>query len=279
MLAAWFALAAGFAAPAAAWDSGTHRLITRLAIAGLPPSPLSTLLRANERRLERLSVEPDTKFKRLYGDDERRRHYIDLENYGWPSRSKLEPDFRRALATYGAETVARSGTLPWTIDGEAAQLAAAARSGECGRFLSLAGHLSHYVGDATQPLHTTRNFDGAPADRGVHARFEGAVDEEAGAIGRAARGAVAVRELDSVWSAVMDEIRHSYLLVQTVLDADRRTRRRAASPSARGDLAAVVEPLAARQVARAASLLASIWFYEWRRVGSRPPCAAPGPGG
>jgi hypothetical protein len=52
------------ASPARAWDSHTHRFITRLAVKVLPPSELKTFFLQNEKVLEQFSVEPDSKLKR-----------------------------------------------------------------------------------------------------------------------------------------------------------------------------------------------------------------------
>jgi hypothetical protein len=47
------------------------------------------------------------------------------------------------------------------------------RFAQQGQWLLLAGLIGHYVGDLTQPLHVTENFDGAQSgQKGVHAYFE-----------------------------------------------------------------------------------------------------------
>ena len=59
------------------------------------------------------------------------------------------------------------------------------KDGQVARFVCAAGILSHYVGDACQPLHISYMFDGIPDDddptkkqgKGVHAAYEdGMVD-------------------------------------------------------------------------------------------------------
>src|SRR5262249_49745745 len=57
-----------------------------------------------------------------------------------------------------------------------------AKAGDVTQFVCAAGILSHYVGDACQPLHISYMFDGDPDDKvhnghGVHAAYEdGMVD-------------------------------------------------------------------------------------------------------
>ena len=68
--------------PAFAWNEGTHREITQLAVQTLPPSPLKNLFIKNLSRLEYFSVQPDL-IRAKYNDEaEKIRHYIDLEYYG-----------------------------------------------------------------------------------------------------------------------------------------------------------------------------------------------------
>jgi hypothetical protein len=66
----------------------------------------------------------------------------------------------------GARTVEVSSALPWTIDGGAQRVEQAWSSGDCAHAIELSGYLAHYIGDASQPLHTTRYYDGFPQDRG-----------------------------------------------------------------------------------------------------------------
>ena len=78
----WMVAACLPASPAFAWDAATHRLVTSLAVESLPAGALKDFFVKNEKRLEGLSVEPDSKLKKTYGKLEERRHYIDSENYG-----------------------------------------------------------------------------------------------------------------------------------------------------------------------------------------------------
>ncbi|MFZ0887194.1 MAG: hypothetical protein WA005_01960 [Candidatus Binataceae bacterium] len=213
------------ATSAEAWDSGTHRLITRLAIGALPPSPLAALMARNSRRLQKYAVIPDTRLKELYGDAERRRHFIDLEYFGNDPLSAISPDLHATERNFGVAVLIRAGILPWTIDQVSTELAAAWDAGNCVKMLILSGYLSHYVGDLSQPLHTTVNFDGlVPADRGVHARFERAVDHSTGDLADLSRPQVHIIRIDSVWKVVIDGLRESHQHVAEVVEDDRAAR-------------------------------------------------------
>jgi zinc dependent phospholipase C len=257
-----------------AWDSRTHKLITRLAVQALPPSPLSQTFTHNELQLEEYSIDPDTVLRSLYGEAEARRHYIDLEYFGAFPFASLEPNFATMETKVGVRTMTMSGTLPWTIEAYANQAGSAWRKGDCAAMLRYSGYMAHYVGDSTQPLHTTKYYDGHASDRGVHQRFEGAADRYVREIEPLARPQVRVETIDSVWTPVIAEIRDAYQLAPTVISSDRAVRAELGGSRYGYDRALMDRDLTmvARQVARSSSTLASIWLFEWRNVDSPMSC-------
>jgi hypothetical protein len=262
--------------PAHAWDSRTHKLIARLAIDALPESPLKRIFEAHAADLQEDAVAPDEVLRPRYGKDEAIRHYIDLENFGADPFAALQPDFAAMTSEYGAQTLVQSGTLPWTIETMAQEIQQAWRNGDCVEAILRSGYLAHYVGDATQPLHTTKFYDGYPQDRGMHARLEGAADDSVPEIEELARPQLHTQQINSVWLSAIGELRHSNALVAATFDADRAAR--ADTGAKRGgdfDRALMRRdlPMIVRQVAEASSVLASIWFYEWKQAGSPAACA------
>lgn len=270
------ALVAVSAAPARAWDARTHKAIARLAIDALPQGPLKRIFTTHAAELQEDAVAPDEILRPRYGKVEAIRHYIDLEYYGADPIARLKPDRAAMEREFGAHTLELSGTLPWTIDEIAQQLDLAWRKGDCAQAIQLSGYLAHYIGDATQPLHTTRYYDGFARDRGMHARLEGAVDRSVYEVEELARPQVHIKTIDSVWSSTIAELDRSHALVAATMDSDRAAR--AASGAERGDdfnraLMQRELPMVARQVAEAASTLASVWLFEWNRAGSPGACA------
>jgi Zinc dependent phospholipase C len=262
--------------PAHAWDSRTHRLITRLAIGALPESPLKRSFESHAAQLQVDAVAPDQVLRPRYGKAEAIHHYIDLENFGAHPFAALQPDFAAMVQKYGAHTLDKSGTLPWIIEATAKGVGQAWRKDDCAQVILLSGYLAHYVGDASQPLHTTKHYDGYRQDRGMHSRFEGAADRSVREVGELARPHVHLEQIESVWPAVIDELKHSNALVSTTIEADRATR--AETGARRGpefDRALMRRemPMVVRQVAEASSVLASIWLYEWKQAGSPAICA------
>ena len=106
-------------------------------------------------------------------------------------------------ARIGAATMLRSGTLPWTIVDFSDSFEQEWPRDDCAELLRLAGFLAHYVGDASQPLHTTRHYDGYEGDRGVHARIERAVDLDIRQVSRDAEPQIHLLKIDSVWAAAI----------------------------------------------------------------------------
>jgi hypothetical protein len=263
------------AGSACAWDAMTHRAIARLAVAALRPSPLKTALLRNEALLQDHAVEPDTVLKARFGKAEERRHYIDIENFGndpWPA---LNPDLRSMDARFGPRLLDRAGTLPWTIEDVSNALESAWRRGDCDSMLRLSGYLAHYVGDASQPLHTTVKYDGEPADRGIHKRIEAAIDQSLRELEPPASREVHIEDINDVWAPSIAEIRDAHGLIGELTRDDRGARAAGGSDPEQYQRALMQEDAAmfAHQMARAASVLASIWLYEWHRAGSPAGCA------
>jgi hypothetical protein len=258
-----------------AWDSRTHKLITRLAVEALPPSPLAQTFAHNESQLEEYSIDPDTVLRSLYGEAEARRHYVDLEYFGAFPFADLDPNFAAMESKFGTRRMEMSGTLLWTIEAYASQAESAWRKRDCTAMLRYSGYMAHYVGDSTQPLHTTKYYDGYAGDRGVHRRFEGATDRYVREIEPLARPQVHIETIESVWTPVIAEIRDAYQLFPTVISSDRAARAELGRSRYGYDSAPMDRDLTmvARQVARASSTLASIWLFEWRNAGSPPSCA------
>jgi hypothetical protein len=130
---------------------------------------------------------------------------------------------------FGAATMIHTGTLPWTIEEISNALRDAWSRGDCAQVLRLTGYLAHYVGDASQPLHSTMLYDGYPRDRGMHARIELAVDQNIDQIGAAASVQTKVVPVDSVWLATIAEIREANTHVQEFIQADRAARESSSS--------------------------------------------------
>ena len=203
-LLGWCALAVLSAGSAGAWDYEGHRVINQLALASLPTNFPAFVLAADQReRVAFLSGEPDRwrnnaglSLRHANGPD----HYIDLEELKLcdltpaqlpPLRYTFVSLFSQARAAHPErfnpidpesdrdQTRELTGSLPWTIvecteklescfsylktferaGGTPAEIANARAD-----VVYVMGVMGHYVGDGSQPLHTTIHFNGWVGD-------------------------------------------------------------------------------------------------------------------
>jgi hypothetical protein len=162
---------------ALAWGSSAHRGIMRRAIDILPPE-IKPFFVAHRDELVYRSIDPDT--WRTVGWDEERNHFV---NFGAPelgrSGTEMPRDYSVALQRFGPALLGRLGTLPWREAEMFGNLQRSFESMSKGNgwapqdIVLFSAAASHYVQDATQPLHASNNYDGQlSGQRGVHSRFE-----------------------------------------------------------------------------------------------------------
>ncbi len=205
--AALLTLLPGCAAPACfGWGSDGHKMINRIAAESLPadaPAFLTAPVALNE--IEYLGPEPDRwrspaepELNAVQAPD----HFIDLEY-----ADVIQPlprrryDFIEALGRYReahpdqaeVETPEKVGMQPWETNEVWERLKAGFRDyreakakgedtkPEEAAVLFYAGWLGHYVGDGSQPLHVSRDYNGwvekenphgYTTDHKIHAQFE-----------------------------------------------------------------------------------------------------------
>ena len=183
--------------PAGAWGNEGHRLINRLAASSLPadvPAFLRSESAINE--IEYLGPEPDRWRSRAEPElsaAQAPEHFIDLEPadaLGPLPRNRLDFEAKVFAAGQRPEKI---GLQPWETVEVWDRLKAALREyrnlsaakqdtrGVEAAVLFYAGWLGHYVGDGSQPLHTTDKYNGwvGPNPNGyttahqIHWQFEG----------------------------------------------------------------------------------------------------------
>jgi len=185
--------------PAVAWDYEGHRIVNQIALASLPTNfPAFVLTPTARERIAFLAGEPDRwrnttdlPLKHFNGPD----HYINLEeltdigleaanlsHFRYEFVAQVALGRERHAANLPAIDPAKNqdrtrelvGFLPWAIAEQYAKLKSAfsylkafeengtpdeiANARE--NIITLMGVMGHYLGDAAQPLHTTRHFNG-----------------------------------------------------------------------------------------------------------------------
>ena len=155
---------------ASAWGWRTHEMINRRAVELLPEpahaawSPLAAQLAAHandaDDRKNTSRLEPPL-------------HFIDIDVYGAPPFDTVSHDRQVLEKEHGVDFVLKRGVLPWAVGETYAEVVTALRAGDWAFAGIRAADLGHYVADAHQPLHCTKNFDGQlTGNKGVHLFFE-----------------------------------------------------------------------------------------------------------
>jgi hypothetical protein len=156
--------------PVAAWGPTGHDIVNTWAIQTLP-SEMRGFFEANRQFLVEHANDPDVWInKDRY---ERKRHYIYMDKYGIFPFLGLPHSFKQAVEQYGSGRVNRDGVLPWQVGEYSLRLTMAFKSRNWDQVKLEAAVLAHYVADAHNPLHVTKNFDGQlTRQTGLADRFE-----------------------------------------------------------------------------------------------------------
>jgi hypothetical protein len=260
--------------PAFAWGFLGHRLIMRRAIEILPPEIKPFFVEHRDELITRV-VDPD--LWRTIGWDEDPNHFLNLgtPEFGMPPNfTALPRDYTAALQKFGAALMERHGKLPWReaeMFGNLQRAFADIREGnafEIARLLVFAGAASHYIQDATQPLHASVNYDGiTTGQRGIHSRFESALVERFESKLTVTPGPL--RTVASPRDLSFDTLLSSFQKVDALLKADKDA---VGTKDSYDDayfeaLYAKVQPMLDAQLSLAATLTASIITSAWEQAG------------
>ena len=306
---------------AGAWDYEGHRLINELATASLPADfPAFALTAAPRERIAFLAGEPDRwrnssdlPLRHVNAPD----HYIDLEElpvYGLAPEAlpPLRYDFVAQLALVRAahpekfppidparnldHTRQLVGFLPWTITeyysklkSEASYLKAFQEAGGTPEEIANAqanmiytmGVMGHFVGDATQPLHTTVHFNGwtgsnphhYTTNRSFHAWIDGGYISKANVAGDfdAMRAKLRPARLmtlndravqpEDMFQAVVVFIEEQNKLVEPLYQLDQEHKLSGAD-----ELGLQGKPFIEGQLLKAGQMLGDLWYSAWRQA-------------
>ena len=203
--------------PATGWSWGfqTHRYIAQNYSKHLPA--VIDGLRAYDAIVDQKVNDPD--IRRPSTPGESYRHFIDIDYYPEFFAGTLPHDRAALEALDGASTVLETGIVPWAVGEVVASLTQQFAAQRWGDAATTIADLCHYVGDATQPLHCTRNFDGQlTGNWGIHSRYETTMMAEH--IGELTTVPAAVAHHPNVVDAMFDIVADSWTGVAMVINAD-----------------------------------------------------------
>jgi hypothetical protein len=304
-----------------AWDYEGHRLVNQLALASLPKEfPAFALTPASRDRIAFLAGEPDRwrntadlALKHANGPD----HYLDVEELAPydltpetlpPLRYDFIAHLARARAAHPEKFPAVDpakntdhtrelvGLLPWTIaeyyaklKSEFSYLKTFETAGGTPEEIANAqanvvytmGVMGHFVGDASQPLHTTTHFNGwtganpnhYTTTNKIHAWIDGGFIFKAGVEGDLAAMKNKLRPAQVVasqpatattepfFSAIVRFIGEQNKLVEPLyqLEKDQRL-------TGDGELGLEGKKLIEDQLVKGGQLLGDIWYSAWQQA-------------
>jgi hypothetical protein len=265
----------GMVEPSMAWESGGHYRATEAAVLGLP-TEVPAFFRWGAGTVAHTAVDPDVMKHRgtpQLRHQEYPEHYIDFELVALRPLPELRYDFVALVARRGLAPD-KVGFLPWAVTEGTQRLALAFAQHRCwpedphvrATALVYAGRLAHYATDMTQPLHTSKHFDGrVPAGgesprSGIHQKVD-SLFEQPGFAAPGAPSAVAV--LDDVWRGVETEFFDSHALVDRVYELEDDLD----ALYGEGGWSAPLQAFAGERYDRAASFLASLYLTAWQLSG------------
>lgn len=163
------ALLIAFPASVWGWGSATHHYIAQNYSKHLPATMDG--LRAYDSVVDAHVTDPDTRRPTTPGEEYR--HYIDVDFYSEFLAGAMPHNRATLEATYGPQTVLQTGIVPWAVGEVVTTLAQQFQAGQWSAAALTIADLCHYVGDVTQPLHCTLNYNGQlTGNSGIHSRYE-----------------------------------------------------------------------------------------------------------
>jgi hypothetical protein len=253
------------------WDS--HRFINRSAVYHLPNQMQlfiqdSSFFALHAADADQRRVSGDTSF---YA--EAPRHFMDIDDY--PNFPSLPRDLDSVIALYGWERVKANGTNPWATVWNMDSLVSQLRRGDWARATLTASDIGHYVGDAHQPLHNTKNYNGQLSNNyGIHSRYETTMLSSTYYLSHLFIVPDTVVYVADKINFIFDYILHTNSLVDTVLHGDTYAKTVSGwngsgtpPPSYYAALWNYTRTVTLEQMQRGTNDLASLWYTAWVDAG------------
>ena len=159
-----------------AWGQKGHMAVNRVAISMVSNPEAKKFLQTNSREVIRFASTPDTQWKSgPDADKEKPMHWFQMDAYNSNRLGDGLADvvFGRAQDELGQDYVQKNGLAMWRVSDFYVQLLDALKKGDFKRAVQIAGVMGHYVGDMTQPMHATSDYDAQSINKpGSHKYYE-----------------------------------------------------------------------------------------------------------
>ena len=252
------------AAPLFAWGSLGHQMVNAAAIA-LMPEPLRAYFERHRAYLIDHASDPDLLARQARSEGPH--HYTDMDVYGPYPFAELRRVFVEEKR-WVSSSLERDGDSLWQIDRFATWIEKDFSRGNRGELDHDLVYMAHYAADLTQPLHTTRNYDGQDTgQRGVHGRFETELVDAMANRWRLRPAPAAV--IPHLHERIFDVGLESYRQIPLLLSADRQASQGISfqDPQYMTRMERLAGPLAESRLEAAATFVSSLWYTAWVRAG------------
>jgi len=163
-------------ATALAWGAKGHQIVSMVG-ASLSDDG-QVFWGANVNAFRQLSTVPDRTWKsNQFKAQEGHQHFFQVDAYykstEYDQIITFPGSYATAVTKYSEREILRNGTTPWRIRQLYTMAVQQFQLGNMKAGLELAGTMSHYIADLSQPLHVTENFNGQfSGNSGIHSYFE-----------------------------------------------------------------------------------------------------------
>jgi hypothetical protein len=274
---------------AAAWGEKGHLMINHVAI-DAASSKLPEFMNAAREEIIYNGYEPDRWREEgrvsVMNTAQAADHFFDSEY--WGAISTIEADrysFMEKVAAKKIELV-KVGYLPYAMIENYGKLVNAfrfwrnaktpgGRESARANAVYVAGVLGHYVGDGSQPMHmsiqyngwldTTPNPKNYTKDRGLHSRYEAAYVNAAVEIAAVRPRVQAPQRLANVWNSIKQYLTQGFAELEPMYELEKMGEFNPERPRAKGT------DFIATELARAGTMLSNLWYTAWLESGEPVP--------
>ncbi|MCX6126024.1 MAG: zinc dependent phospholipase C family protein, partial [Proteobacteria bacterium] len=159
-----------------AWGQKGHQIINKVAVSMVNNPEAKQFIQANQAQITAFASTPDTRWKSgASGAEEKPLHWFEIDGYSKSALGEGVADllFSHAQQKLGGEFVTKYGKAMWRTSDLYAQLVTALKQKDWSRAIQIGGVMGHYVGDMTQPMHATSDYDGQSIGKpGIHRYYE-----------------------------------------------------------------------------------------------------------
>lgn len=254
---------------ASGWGSNAHRFINTKVAYHLPNQMQlfimdSTFFGSHASDADNRRVSGDTSF---YA--EAPRHFMDIDDY--PNYHNLTRSLDTLIMQFGWERVKQNGINPWATMWNYDSLVAQLRRGDWNKAKLTAADIGHYVGDAHQPLHMTKNYDGQlTGQSGIHARYESTMLSPTYYLNALSITPDSVQYITDRINYIFAYILHSNSYVDTILQADVYAKSLSGgsfNATYYAGLWSRTRAITLEQVQGATKAIGSFWYSAWVDAG------------